>query len=42
VHHPVEEMAAEMTTLVLRQIEHPGQAVASSIFHPTLIVRESS
>jgi len=42
VHQPVEEMAAEMTTLVLRQIEQPGQAVASAIFHPTLVVRESS
>ena len=42
IRQPVEEMAAEMTTLVLRQIEHPGQAVASAIFHPTLIVRESS
>ncbi len=42
VHQPVEEMAAEMATLLLRQIEHPGQAVASAIFHPTLVVRESS
>jgi DNA-binding LacI/PurR family transcriptional regulator len=42
VHQPVEEMAAEMTTLVLRQIEQPGQTVASAIFHPALIVRESS
>ncbi len=42
IHQPVEEMAAEMATLLLRQIEHPGQPVASAIFHPTLVVREST
>jgi DNA-binding LacI/PurR family transcriptional regulator len=42
IHQPVEEMAAEMARLLLRQVDQPGQPVASSVFHPTLVVRSSS
>jgi DNA-binding LacI/PurR family transcriptional regulator len=42
VHQPVEEMAEEMARLLLRQIDQPDQPVASAVFHPTLIVRESA
>jgi DNA-binding LacI/PurR family transcriptional regulator len=42
IHQPVEEMAAEMARLLLRQVGEPGRPVASTVFHPTLVIREST
>lgn len=42
VRQPVEEMAAEMAKLLLRQIEQPGNLLPSLVFRPTLVVREST
>jgi DNA-binding LacI/PurR family transcriptional regulator len=42
VHQPVEEMAAEMARLLLDRVERPGQPVASVIFEPSLVTRQSA
>jgi DNA-binding LacI/PurR family transcriptional regulator len=42
VHQPVEEMASEMARLLISQIESPAKPVASVVFRPTLVVRESA
>lgn len=42
VRQPVEEMAAEMARLLLRQIEKPGTVPPSLVFRPSLVVRESA
>jgi DNA-binding LacI/PurR family transcriptional regulator len=42
VRQPVEEMAAEMTRLLLDQIENPDRPIASRIFDPVLVVRQSA
>lgn len=42
IRHPVEDMASEMTTLLLSSINAPEQRVKSVIFEPTLVVRESA
>lgn len=42
VRQPVEEMAAEMARLLLKQIAVGGERVPSVVFHPTLITRQSA
>jgi DNA-binding LacI/PurR family transcriptional regulator len=42
VRQPVEEMAAEMARLLLRQIEKPGVLPPSLVFRPSLVVRQST
>jgi DNA-binding LacI/PurR family transcriptional regulator len=42
VRQPVEDMAAEMTRLLLAHIEDPDRRITSVIFEPTLVVRESA
>ncbi|MEV8566009.1 LacI family DNA-binding transcriptional regulator [Streptomyces sp. NPDC051322] len=42
VRQPVEDMAAEMARLLQERIEHPDLPVASVIFEPELVVRESA
>lgn len=42
VRQPIEEMAAEMTRLLLDRIEQPDRRLASVIFEPTLVVRQSA
>lgn len=42
VRQPVEEMAAEMTRLLLERIEQPDRRPASVIFEPALVVRQSA
>ncbi len=42
VRQPVEDMAAEMTRILLEQIEDPDQPIASRIFDPVLVVRQSA
>lgn len=42
VRQPVEEMAAEMTRLLLDRIEAPDHPISSRIFEPVLIVRQSA
>ncbi len=42
VRQPVEEMAAEMTRMLLDQIENPGRPVTSRIFDPELVIRQSA
>ena len=42
IRQPVEEMAAEMTRMLLDQIENPDQPIASRIFDPVLVVRQSA
>ncbi|GIH16663.1 LacI family transcriptional regulator [Rugosimonospora africana] len=42
VRQPVEDMAAEMTQMLLRRIEEPGQRPTSVIFEPVLVVRDSA
>ncbi|MFE6040626.1 LacI family DNA-binding transcriptional regulator [Streptomyces sp. NPDC056452] len=42
VRQPVEEMAAEMARLLLRQIGRPGGPTPSVVFHPTLVERKST
>jgi DNA-binding LacI/PurR family transcriptional regulator len=42
VAQPVEEMAAEMSRLLLRQIEDPATRPTSVIFDPYLVPRESA
>ncbi len=40
--HPVEDMSAEMSKLLLAQIEDPARRPKSVIFEPELVVRESA
>ena len=42
VRQPVEDMAAEMARLLLRQIERNDAPHASVVFEPTLVIRESA
>jgi DNA-binding LacI/PurR family transcriptional regulator len=42
IRQPLEEMAARMAQLLLRQISEPDAALQSSVFQPTLVVRESA
>lgn len=42
VRQPVEEMAAEMARLLLRQIGEPGRTVPSVIFRAELVARQSA
>ncbi len=42
VRQPVEEMAARMALQLLQQLTDPDTPVASSVFQPSLVVRESS
>ncbi|WP_027344536.1 LacI family DNA-binding transcriptional regulator [Hamadaea tsunoensis] len=42
VRQPLEDMAAEMARMLLRQIEDPGKRPNSAIFSPTLVVRGSA
>jgi DNA-binding LacI/PurR family transcriptional regulator len=42
IRHPLEDMAVEMTRLLLQQIEDPELPVKSVIFEPTLVQRESA
>ena len=42
VAQPIEEMAAEMSRLLLRQITEPGTRPTSVIFDPHLVPRESA
>ncbi len=42
VRQPVEDMAAEMARLLLRQIERSDAPHASVVFEPTLVIRESA
>jgi DNA-binding LacI/PurR family transcriptional regulator len=42
IRQPVEEMAAEMTSMLLDQIEKPDMPIASRIFDPILVVRQSA
>jgi DNA-binding LacI/PurR family transcriptional regulator len=42
VRQPVEDMAGEMTRLVLAHIDDPGREPTSVIFDPSLVVRTSA
>ena len=42
VREPVEDMAAEMATLLLRQIHDPDSEPKSVEFQPTLVIRQSA
>ncbi len=42
VRQPVEDMAAEMTRMLLDHIEKPDQPIVSRIFDPVLVVRQSA
>lgn len=42
VRHPIEEMAAEMTRLLLERVVDRGLRPTSVIFEPTLVVRDSA
>jgi DNA-binding LacI/PurR family transcriptional regulator len=42
IRHPLEDMAAEATRLLLTRIDNPDQRVTSVIFEPTLIPRASA
>ncbi|WP_049574533.1 LacI family DNA-binding transcriptional regulator [Streptomyces sp. SBT349] len=42
VRQPVEEMAAEMARLLLRQIDAGERPLPSVVFHPSLVVRQSA
>jgi DNA-binding LacI/PurR family transcriptional regulator len=42
VRQPVEEMAAEMAGLLLRQLGEAGRSTPSAVFHPTLVLRHSA
>lgn len=42
IRHPVEDMAAEMTRLLLAHVDDPDRAVTSVIFEPSLVVRDSA
>ncbi|UED87642.1 LacI family DNA-binding transcriptional regulator [Streptomyces profundus] len=42
VRQPIEEMAAEMTRLLLDRVDQPDRRLTSVIFEPTLVVRQSA
>lgn len=42
IRQPVEDMAAEMTRILLDQIDKPERPVTSVIFDPVLVVRQSA
>jgi DNA-binding LacI/PurR family transcriptional regulator len=42
VRQPVEDMAAEMARLLLRQVDRTDAPHASVVFEPTLVIRESA
>jgi DNA-binding LacI/PurR family transcriptional regulator len=42
VRQPVEDMAAEMTRMLLDQIQAPDTHIAARIFDPVLVVRQSA
>ncbi|GIJ72150.1 LacI family DNA-binding transcriptional regulator [Virgisporangium ochraceum] len=42
VRHPLEDMAARATRMVLERIENPGMRVESVIFEPELVIRQSA
>lgn len=42
VRQPMEDMAAEMTRLLLSHVEEPERRVTSVIFEPTLVIRQSA
>ncbi|GAA3892074.1 LacI family DNA-binding transcriptional regulator [Streptomyces sedi] len=42
VRQPVEEMAAEMTRLLLERVDQPGARPTSVIFEPALVARQSA
>lgn len=42
VRQPIEEMAAEMARILLATIAEPGRRVTSTIFEPTLRIRDST
>ena len=42
VRQPVEEMAAEMTRVLLDHLARPGRAATTVLFEPTLIERQSA
>jgi DNA-binding LacI/PurR family transcriptional regulator len=42
IRHPLEDMAAEATRLLLARVDQPDQRVTSVIFEPTLIPRASA
>ena len=42
VRQPIEEMAAEMTRLLLDRIDQPDRRLTSVIFEPTLVTRQSA
>ncbi|KAB8166470.1 substrate-binding domain-containing protein [Streptomyces sp. 3MP-14] len=42
VRQPIEEMAAEMTRLLLDRIDQPDRRLTSVIFEPTLVQRQSA
>jgi DNA-binding LacI/PurR family transcriptional regulator len=42
IRQPIEEMAAEMTRLLLAQIDSTQRRITSVIFDPTLVVRQSA
>ncbi|MDQ1540703.1 MAG: hypothetical protein QOH29_1429 [Actinomycetota bacterium] len=42
IRQPVEDMAAEMARLLLGRIADPGARVTSTIFEPSLVMRESA
>jgi DNA-binding LacI/PurR family transcriptional regulator len=42
VRHPLEDMAAEAARLLLARVENPTAPVASIIYEPTLVVRQTA
>ena len=42
MRQPIEEMAAEMARILLDTIADPGRRVTSTIFEPTLRIRDSA
>lgn len=42
IRHPLEDMAAESTRLLLSRVDSPGQRPASVVFQPTLVARDSA
>jgi DNA-binding LacI/PurR family transcriptional regulator len=42
VRQPVENMAAEMASLLLTALDQPDRRVTSVVFEPTLVVRQSA
>jgi DNA-binding LacI/PurR family transcriptional regulator len=42
IRQPVENMAAEMASLLLTALDQPDRRVTSVVFEPTLVVRQSA